>query len=130
MKHIDRLLEEGFDINIGPHNGCTGYFAEVTKDRLKDLWFSCGHGFTGEEALLNGELIAKGQEPNKRYDSKDFDTMIIKKVVHGAWVQTYEIKGSESELVDEDFEAGDIVEYFDENDKEMSPEKFHSYLKE
>ena len=48
-------------------------------------------------------------------------SQIVKKVTSGAWVQKFKIVDSETELLEEGFEADDIVEYEDENGNPIDP---------
>lgn len=82
-ENIDRLLDEGFDLCIGPHYGRAGFYATVFRmheTRVCDEceapdindWDGSGHGFTPEEALANAEAVAKTGEPETYYGSDKF----------------------------------------------------------
>jgi len=84
-ERILKLTGEGFDIVIGCHTEFSGYHVCVFRedeadacgdcghDYRLDLWHFVGHGFTVEEALINGELKARGKKPVKDYNPEDFE---------------------------------------------------------
>ena len=47
--------------------------------------------------------------------------MIIRKETEGVYVQTYEINGDETDLIEEDFEPNGDTVWLDENDTEIEP---------
>jgi hypothetical protein len=81
---ITCFLEEGFDVQIGPHTeGLPGYYAVVC--RLEELpqcdeceapaeivWDDSGHGRTPQEALDNAEAIEEHGSPIRYYKPEDF----------------------------------------------------------
>jgi len=89
-ERITKLTGEGFDIVIGRHTAFRGYHVGVYKEDKEHsctgmffvkcgydyrfiLWSFSGHGYTIEEALINGELIARGEKPVKEYKPEDFE---------------------------------------------------------
>lgn len=80
---IARLVDEGFDLCLGPHYGLPGFYATVftmhdtrvcDECEAPDVndWEGSGHGWTLEEALANAEKIAKTGEPETYYGSDKF----------------------------------------------------------
>lgn len=128
IKLLNRLLKENFDINFGRHHNRVGYYATMCKTHdyctspSQDGWDSAGHGFTLEEALVEAEAIAKGQQSQTKHNPDVFGvTMIIRKETEGVYVQTYEINGDETDLVGEDFEPNGDTVWLDEKDSEIEP---------
>ena len=112
MDELLRLLKEGFEVRIGSHvDNRNGYFVGVTENECiaddDDGWDSVGHGFTVEEALINAELVAKGQEPKMKYSLSNFD--------EGDWEDDYDW-----EDFDEDDDYGDDYydDYYEDDDYE------------
>lgn len=75
--HIERLLEEGFRVEIGPHVDLRGFYATICKhgdgeecpeceNPMPNSWEDSGHGATPEEALTNAEDVYHGGRPRDK----------------------------------------------------------------
>lgn len=82
-EHIARLIEDGFNIDLGPHTDMRGYYATVfihsetpvcdkcEAPHIND-WDQAGHGWSLHEALINAEKIAKTGKAETHYEPDKF----------------------------------------------------------
>ena len=82
-KLVAQILAEGREINIGPHDGFSGYYARVLiahelreckecEQPLPGFWEHYGHGRTPLEALENALNLGKTGSPHYAYIPYDF----------------------------------------------------------